>query len=217
MLKINNLSFKFDDPLIEATTFSLEKGKIYCLVGSNGVGKSTLFRLLQGELKPQEGDIINESNAEILYLPVQYEITPYLSENQLYELVARTNKTKQSVQEKDYIGRNKVLGEYSTGMVKQVMLNIVMTSRQEIILIDEPLATLDMVNKEIYISRLKEIAKQGKTIVISTQEPDAAFELRENLLIIANQTVKQCQKRYDTYEPFKNMLLEKLKHEDNIL
>ncbi|MGL5041893.1 MAG: ATP-binding cassette domain-containing protein [Culicoidibacterales bacterium] len=207
MCEIVNLSFGFDELLLENVNLSLKKGNLYCLVGNNGAGKSTFFRLLSDELKATVGEIIKEENTTAVYVQVQYEIVPFLSEKQLYTLIDRTNNTGPQIDEESYSASNKILGDYSTGMLQKVMLNLLMNVTQELILIDAPLAALDMVNKDIYIKRLKAAARRGKTIIISTQEPDVAYQLQDNLLILANKTINKYENNGASYEIFREALV----------
>lgn len=209
MLTINNLTFGFDQPLFEAVNLQLEPGKLYCLIGANGSGKSTLFRVLHNELQPLDGTI-EKHHQSTLYLPVQYEAAPFLTEQQLYKLIMKTNKTTMSVDPSKHVSHRKILADYSTGMLQQVMLNLIEIAKQDIILIDEPLATLDMINKERYLDRLKTIAQTGKIIIISTQEPDVAYQLKDLLLVLADQTISYLTPQTETYDQFKARILQKL-------
>lgn len=212
MLKINNLSFSFDKQktLLDDVNLTLEPNSLYCLIGANGCGKTTFFRILQGDLKPQSGEIDKGTSGDTLYLPVQYQVAPFLTEKQLYGLIEKTNNHKMMIKPSDHIAENKILGDYSTGMLQQVMLNLIANAEQELILIDEPLATLDMVNKEVCIQRLQNLAKSGKIIIISTQEPDVAYQLNEKLLILESKTIQHYQLESDAYESFKATIISKL-------
>ena len=72
-LKVQNLTFGYKQNLFENLTFSLGKGEKFLVVGTNGVGKTTLLKLIVGILKPQKGEIVIGEKTDIGYYAQEHE------------------------------------------------------------------------------------------------------------------------------------------------
>jgi len=66
MLRISNLSFSYQDPVFQNLNLSFSDSEIVAVIGDNGIGKTTLLRLIAGELKPDEGSILTRGNIGFL-------------------------------------------------------------------------------------------------------------------------------------------------------
>ena len=70
LLSLRNVSLAFGGPrLLDQVELQIEQGERVCLLGRNGEGKSTLLRLIQGEIKPDEGQVIRQQGLRIVRLP----------------------------------------------------------------------------------------------------------------------------------------------------
>ena len=189
---------------------SLQKGKMVCVLGKNGIGKSTLLRTLS-KVQPQLlGDIfINGQNLENitntkLAQKMSLVLTEKIPENNLtvYELIALgrqpytnwvgqlTNEDKMQIEIaiqqtncQDIIHKKHT--ELSDGQLQKVMIARALSQNTELIILDEPTAHLDIQNRIETFQLLKKLSLElQKTIIISTHEINLALQLSDQLWLM---------------------------------
>jgi ABC-2 type transport system ATP-binding protein len=176
---------------------------VTALLGMNGAGKSTMMRLITGQLRPTTGDIKvlglePFANAE-LYKVLGYcpEIDKFYEHNtgrefvfylarlagfQPREAADRTQKALELVGMADRADR-KIAG-YSKGMRQRIKLAQAMISDPQVILLDEPLNGLDPVGRYDMTNLLAHLAAQGKTIMISSHILYEVEHMTESILLL---------------------------------
>ena len=189
---------------------SLVKGNLVCVLGKNGIGKSTLLKTLTKVQPKLSGEIVLEgkkletiSNIE-LAKKMSLVLTERVPESNLtvYELIALgrqpytnwvgtlTNDDKkyieiaiQQTNSKEFL--NKKHYELSDGQLQKVMIARALAQNTEIITLDEPTAHLDIHNKIEIFQLLKKMTQElGKTILISTHEIHIALQLADQLWLM---------------------------------
>lgn len=217
-IKINNVSFKYDkkvlEPVLNNISLDLKDGSINVLLGLNGCGKTTLLKLLAGLEKPLSGTIqydeeelskisIRERSKIFSYVPQHsYVVGDILVRD--YLLFGITNKLafyqspgkeeKQQVTEiSEKLGINHLLdkniGEVSGGERQIVFIACALVQDAPIILLDEPTSALDIKNQNKVLTVLKEISSQGKTIILSSHNPNHALFLDSNVILMNKGTL----------------------------
>ena len=234
-IKISNLSFKYDKKapnyVLNSLNLEIKEGTVNVLLGLNGCGKTTLIKLLAGLQKPTSGLIqydekdlksikIRERSKIFSYVPQKVNVTndipvkQYLSYGttntlEFYEHPGQDEmELVESTAERFDISHllNKNLGEISGGELQIVLIACSIIQRTPILLLDEPTSALDMKNQNLVLSVLKDIAKEGKTIVLSSHNPNHALFLDSNVVLINNGNV--CDEG-----PAKELIkVDKLKH-----
>ncbi len=169
-----------------ADSYSFEKG-IHWVKGHNGSGKTTLFKSLAGIL-PFEGEVYLEG-VSLKKSPVLYRMHVNYSEaepvfpsvvrgKELVDLFARHKKARNS-QANELGERLRIefleepTGTYSSGMGKKLSLLLAFLGNPKVILLDEPLVTLDTAAVSAILSLIEEYKKQGVSFLISSHQ---AFE-----------------------------------------
>lgn len=190
--------------------FSLEKGKMACLLGRNGIGKSTLLRTLL-KLQPAlsgaifiDGQNSIDFSANQLAKKISVVLTDQLPQSNLNvdELIALGRQPytnwlgSMSTADRSHIENaiestnishllSKRIFELSDGERQKVMITRALAQNTTIILLDEPTAHLDIGNRIEIFKILKKLAsKQGKTVVISTHEIHLALALADELWLM---------------------------------
>lgn len=212
-IKISNLSFKYDKKatktVLNSINLEIKPGSVNVLLGLNGCGKTTLIKLLAGLEKPLEGTIeydgsnlqtirIRERAKIFAYVPQQANVTndipvrQYLSygttntlafyEHPGKEEMERVEATAERLNISHLLDKN--LGEISGGELQIVLIACSLIQNTEILLLDEPTSALDMKNQNLVLSILKEVAKEGKTIILSSHNPNHALYLDSNVVLI---------------------------------
>lgn len=211
ILDVKNLKYGYskDKILFNDVSFSLKKGEILTLLGPNGVGKSTLLNCLANLIKPLNGIVKLDNNdiskinhrdtAQLLgYVPQLQDPTfaytvkeyvvmgraPYLDtfsrpSQEDYDLVDST-LDKLDITRLSHQAFDKLSG----GERQLVAFSRVIVQQPKIILLDEPTAHLDYGNQYHTIKMIKDLAKQGYTIILTTHMPEHALLLNDKVGIL---------------------------------
>lgn len=197
----------------EGINFSISKGELVGLVGTNGIGKSTLLRTLAGMQPSLEGSIIINDTYLNSYTSLQLanELSIVLTEApassnlSVLELISfgrqpytnwvgKLSKTdKEIIQNASKATDTKSLAnqkcyELSDGQLQRVMIARALAQDTPLILLDEPTTHLDLYHRAYVLKLLKRLAKEsGKTILFSTHEIDLAIQLSDKMLVMTSE------------------------------
>ena len=181
-------------------SFKIKKGEYAVILGRSGAGKSTTAKIIAGILKPDRGKVLlNKRDITsfpperrgISYLPQGPALFPHMSvkENLEFPLKIKKNRTgKEKVKEiASRFGIERILErkphELSGGEAKRVALARAILSGPQVIILDEPLSSLDFATRLELIEFLKEL--KGETTVLHiTHEPLEARELADKILYL---------------------------------
>lgn len=181
LLKIENLTKKFQNHLVfEHLSLNLDKGSIVGILGSNGTGKTTLFKMIAGLQRRYDGEILLEGQkpgcttaAWVSYLPdhdffeSQRSVADYV--NLFPSLFNNFNKNK-ALQMLQRFGLNlqtKIM-HLSKGDREKLALALTMARNAKIYLLDEPLSAVDAVAREYILQLILEYYDSDSLILIST-------------------------------------------------
>ncbi len=179
MLEAQDVSFSYNPEqlplLIEKFALTIEKGERIAFIGKNGRGKSTLLRLLAGDLKPNEGEIKRSDNLEIGYFG-QTNIDRLHPRHSIEEEIAAANPKLSYTQVKAICGlmmftgdkSKKLNGVLSGGEKSRVLLGKIVASPCNLLLLDEPTHHLDMESIEALIDAIEDF--QGAVIMVTHSE-----------------------------------------------
>ena len=146
LLEIEDLTFGYDrsKPLFRDFSLTLKRGEIVSIVGRSGVGKSTLFSLICGEVKPQKGRIKAKKVSQIFQDPYSSFHPSYSIINQIND-VANTNGMEKFLEELnlDRSLLDKLPHQLSGGELQRCSILRVLLMKSDIILADEPTSALD--------------------------------------------------------------------------
>lgn len=196
MLHIQNLSLNFgDQTLFERLNLSLHKKEWVSLLGSSGVGKSTLLRLIAGiDIHGSVQGIINvEPNIRIAWLPQKDTLYPWLSivDNvQLNAVLFGQKSAKTTEQAKfllDRVGmfshRHKVCSQLSGGQCQRIVLARTLMQNADLILLDEPFSALDAISRH-QLQNLAYELLQEKAVLLVTHDPQEALRLSQRIWVL---------------------------------
>ena len=181
ILKCTNLSKTYDfDNALNNVNLSIETGKIIGLLGPNGSGKTTFIKLLNGLLKPTEGEIlINgqnpgvETKKIVSYLPDKNYLDNSKTVKAILQLFADfyddfdLERAQNMLKDLgiDITRRFKLL---SKGMKEKVQLILVMCRRAKLYLLDEPIAGVDPAARDYILNTVIKNYNREATVIIST-------------------------------------------------
>lgn len=201
MLSVQNISKSYGETnALVSVSFKIERPGIYALMGLNGAGKSTLFQIISGILYPTSGTVsLNDKIADserkkiIGYLPEEnalyHDMT--ISEYLFFfsELMGlKKNDTRSFIEEMtDRIGippSQSIIGELSYGQKRKVLFARAMLNDPPFLILDEPVAQVDVLTERAINSYIKQLAAKGKIILYSTHFFPLAQRLSDSILII---------------------------------
>ena len=198
VLSLKNISFSYDNtPVLRDISYDFEKGKMYCIIGKSGAGKTTLLSLLSGLAVPSEGEILynDESISKIdkytfrsRYIGVVFQsfnlITKYTAlENIILSMEISGCKIKDKKQKAlellDSVGldedeANRRVLKLSGGQQQRVAIARALSYDPDIILADEPTGNLDRDTQKEIMDIFRELANQGKCVILVSHSPDVA-------------------------------------------
>lgn len=211
MLKITELicGYKPDKPVIGPLSFTVEKGEIVCLIGPNGIGKTTLFKTILGILKPIRGNITLNGKPYHKYSPKEFARTvayvpqghippfPYAVKDVVVMGCNPHMHELSSPSRENYIHAEEMLElmgihhladrdytEISGGERQMVLIARALAQNTNLLIMDEPTTHLDFGNETKVLSEVKKLAGLGYTIVMITHMPNHAFLCDDKVLAV---------------------------------
>jgi ABC-2 type transport system ATP-binding protein len=181
-------------------SFEVGKGEIFGIIGPDGAGKSTLFRILTTLLLPDSGnatvnghDVVKDYKAirhEVGYMPGRFSLYQDLTVEENLKVFARVFKT--SIQENYHLiediykqlepFKNRRAGKLSGGMKQKLALCCALIHKPVVLFLDEPTTGVDPVSRKEFWEMLKRLKQQGITILVSTPYMDEASSCATALL-----------------------------------
>lgn len=204
MIRIEKLGFSYGQvPVLKNITMNLEPGKIYGLLGENGVGKTTLLTLLAGLKKPLQGSIDIDGSAPYSRAPQVLENQFYLADEMLpvpmkaAEYARITGEfwpnykqdTFEEIMELFENASDKKMSEMSTGQLKKTYISLALALGCKYLFLDEPTNGLDIPSKAQFRSALMKYTGEDSTIVISTHQVRDLENIIDPIIILDRQDV----------------------------
>lgn len=202
MLEVKNLSKKFEQNIaVNNISFKVENGKIYGLVGRNGAGKSTTFRMILNIIQPTSGEILYDGkkiDSKILdkigYLPEEGSLIPNYTVLDLCEYYGALKLLDETEVRKNLIKwleefnileyLNKKIKDLSKGNRQKIQFIVSVLHNPELIILDEPFSGLDPISVQEIKNAILKLKDEGKTIIFSSHRMEHIEILCEDLLII---------------------------------
>jgi len=217
-LEVRNLSFRYHqnegEDIFSYISLSIEKGEVFCLIGPNGTGKSTLIKCIGGLLSPNSGRILIEGTDLVAMKPAEKaRIIGYVPQS-------HTPSFPFPVREVVVMGRSPHLGPMSSpsdrdmeiaeesmaavgvshladrpctdisgGEYQLVLIARALTQEPRILLLDEPTSHLDLGNQMKILKTIRDLSRKGLTILMATHFPDHAFLISGNVGIMMDQGI----------------------------
>ena len=203
------------EQVLENVNLTLEKGKIYCMIGPSGSGKSTLLNIMGGLLQPTNGSVIIDTkditkfNSEQLaelrvnkigYIFQDFNLIPFLTvkENVLLQLrIAKKDVTsykenyenimkKLEIKDKE----NAYIHQLSGGQQQRVAIARCLIMQPDIILADEPTGNLDSENTEKFISLVQTIMKDLNTTFVIVTHDERLCDYCDHTIRVRNHNIE---------------------------
>ena len=212
MLTIENLEVYYGMiRAIKGISFSVEEGEVIALIGANGAGKTTILHTITGLISPRSGkidfeghDLVKTPAHKIVslgmaHVPEGRRIFPSLTVYENLKLGAYTRKDKAGIEEtlkqvyrhfpRLEERKNQVAGTLSGGEQQMLAMGRALMSNPRIILMDEPSMGLSPLYVTEIFSIIKEISKEGKTVLLVEQNAKKALEIANRAYVLETGTI----------------------------
>lgn len=219
MVSINNLQFSYSKKktILDQLHLDLEGGKIVGVLGKNGAGKSTFFKLMSGLLQPNVGEmnILGEKPfsrnpsflSKLFFVPEEFELPPI----PVRTFITSTTKfyprfdyhLVYELLEKFDLDDSINLKGLSYGQKKKVIIAFALATKAELILMDEPTNGLDIPSKDIFRKIMAGHFEEDQLIMISTHQVRDIDTVIDHLLVIDkggviyNESIFELTQKYD--------------------
>ncbi|MCI8505874.1 MAG: ABC transporter ATP-binding protein [Lachnospiraceae bacterium] len=229
---IKHLSKSYDGKqVLKDIDFAFDEGKIYGLLGRNGAGKTTLFNCLNGDLRTDGGSFYfeaetgnrNASPEDIGYVLSTPTVPEFLTGREflkffmdIHENMIRDPKPLDEYF--DYMSiaaedRDRLLKDYSHGMKNKMQMLINIIAKPNLLLLDEPLTSLDVVVAEEMKQILRSL-KAGRITIFSTHIMDLALDLCDEIVLLNHGELERVDKSDLNIGEFKERIIGALREED---
>jgi len=211
-------------------SFSFEQGKIYGLLGRNGAGKTTLFNCINRDIKTDSGTFYFDENGthrdpipeDIGYVLSTPTVPEFLTGREFLKFFIDINrkyiKGNHTTDEYfDYVSiaaddRDKLMKDYSHGMKNKMQMLVNFIAEPKLLLLDEPLTSLDVVVAE----EMKEILrsmKNDRITIFSTHILDLAVDLCDEIVLLSHGVLESVEKNDLNSDDFKEKIIAALREE----
>ena len=212
---------------VDNVSFDAYPGEIFGLLGPNGAGKTTTLRTIStlivadsGEINILGFDISNdiEVKKRIGFLTNELKLEDQMTPNYAFEYFGKFyDMSKEDIEKRKEVlfkefGVDKFaevkIGDLSTGMKQKTSIVVSLVHDPEVIIFDEPTNGLDVLTAKAVTDYLQELAKNGKTVIISTHIMSLAQKLCNRIGIIINGKMIVCDKLEKVLEEYNSNDLE---------
>ncbi|MCM3798670.1 ATP-binding cassette domain-containing protein [Caldibacillus thermoamylovorans] len=200
LLSVEGLEKSFKDKkVLHNISFDVRKGEIMAILGPNGAGKSTTIRNIMGIMYPDEGKITFHGYNEIPrnkigYLPEErglyknvkvMDILLYLADLKDYPQNKAKERALTYLKKFDLEGKEHVkMEELSKGMAQKVQFISSILHEPELLILDEPFSGLDPLSQELLKEEIRNLARNGAAILLSSHQMNVVEEMCDRLFMI---------------------------------
>ena len=228
---IEHLSKHFEAKrVLQDIDFTFESGKIYGLLGRNGAGKTTLFNCLNRDIRTDGGQFYLETEEgrrevrpeDIGYVLSTPTVPEFLTGREFLKFFLEINeKYIEDLQPIDtyfdYVSiapedRDKLMKDYSHGMKNKLQMLINIIAKPEILLLDEPLTSLDVVVAE-EMKQLLRALKSDRITIFSTHIMDLALDLCDEIVLLNHGELEVVDKSDLDSKEFKEKIIAALRED----
>lgn len=231
-LQIEHLKKSFEEKeVLKDITFTFQPGKIYGLLGRNGAGKTTLFNCLNQDISVDAGRFfLRDKDSEqplgmedIGYVLSTPQVPEFLTAREFFKFFVEINAASipntmdldayfdlVNLEKED---RDRLLKDFSHGMKNKMQMLVNIIASPKVLLLDEPLTSLDVVVAEEMKNILRDL-KKDRILILSTHIMELAFDLCDEIVLLSHGKLEEMPEKESETE-LKADILRILQEEDH--
>lgn len=204
MIEVKHVKKKYKKvKALDDVSFNIEEGKITCILGVNGVGKSTILKVIAGLVKPNSGEILidGEKFSQQTYNKLAF-VTDidihfnHLNIKETFDLMKLFYKNWDEDRAYEMLRMfsltdDKKISELSKGNKVRVKIIIGFAQRAKYILLDEPFSGIDIFKREEFINAMLTLMEDDESIVITTHEIGEIEQIVDDVIILNKGKIEQ--------------------------
>ncbi|MBN9648002.1 ABC transporter ATP-binding protein [Terrisporobacter sp.] len=204
MIEVKHVKKKYKKvKALDDVSFNIEEGKITCILGVNGVGKSTILKVIAGLVKPNSGEILidGEKFSQQTYNKLAF-VTDidihfnHLNIKETFDLMKLFYKNWDEDRAYEMLRMfsltdDKKISELSKGNKARVKIIIGFAQRAKYILLDEPFSGIDIFKREEFINAMLTLMEDDESIVITTHEIGEIEQIVDDVIILNKGKIEQ--------------------------
>jgi ABC-2 type transport system ATP-binding protein len=208
-LKISEISKSFARPVLSQVSFEVQPNEIFGFIGLNGVGKTTLIKIILDLLDQDEGEVeifgvsraLPEARRKICYLPEKFQPSSHLKGEEFLKFVLDFYGKKPNWEKARAICANldlrfeflkQKVTKYSKGMTQKLGLLAVFLSEAELVILDEPMSGLDPKARIALKRELLAYKNSGKTVFFSSHILSDMDEICDSIAVLNEAKIAYC-------------------------
>ncbi len=232
MIRLKEVSKAFDGKqALNALSLDIQPSEIYALLGSNGAGKTTTINLIMGFIEAEQGEVTvkglnpytqpKEARKALAYIPENVSLYPYLSGYENLDYFSKLSGNKYGKQSLEQLlvtsglqqeAIHKRVATYSKGMRQKVGIGVALAKNADVLLLDEPASGLDPAASNELSAIMKQLAQDGKTILMASHDLFRVRETATRIGILHNgQLLQELSAASVTANDLERMYLEYMK------
>ena len=215
-IEVRDVSFSYPNNLIlDSVSMTMETKSLVCLIGSNGMGKTTLIDLISEKIQPSSGNIsiqrdngsyvdkdigenlfalIPQGIADPMYLTVRETVSmARFDPSRIWKMRLSDYDEKLISQSIELCGmsdkQDRTFLELSGGEKQRVWLAFCLAQDKELLILDESLHALDFSSRIFYFQLLSSLAESGKGILLSTHELSLAEKFADRIIVVKDTNI----------------------------
>ena len=192
--------------VLKKASYTFHQGEVYALLGRNGAGKTTLFKLITDSIAKDRGEVLLEIDGksspldfkDVFFMVSEPELTKFLTGREFISFFIEANEENIkdikdldsyfSLVDLDIDDSNRLIQDYSTGMKNKLQMLMFLILRPRVILMDEPLTSLDVVIQLQMKKIIREIHK-NHIIIFSTHILQLAKDICDRIVLLHDKTL----------------------------
>ena len=199
MIEVKNVKKRYKKlKALDDVSFNIEEGKITCILGINGVGKSTILKSIAGLVKPNSGEILIDGEKvspktynKLAFVPDIDIHFNHFNIRETFEFMKVfyknwDEKRAYEMLEMFSLTDDQMISKLSKGNTARVKIIIGFAQRAKYILLDEPFSGIDIFKREEFIKAMLTFMEDDESIVITTHEIDEIEQIVDDVIIINN-------------------------------
>lgn len=218
--------------VLEGINYTFEENCLYALLGRNGSGKTTLFNVISGQIRRDGGEILLEEDGErrpltssdVFMMVAEPELPEFLTGYEFLKffIEANSDRVQEPASIEDYLAQVsldradalRLIQDYSTGMKNKLQMLMFLILRPKIILMDEPLTSLDVV-VQLEMKKIIRSIKEDHIMIFSTHILQLAQDLCDRIILLHGKTLHDVDEKMAREEGFEDKIIALLQEEES--